>query len=279
MLTDRAALVAARASLTGSVAAVLTMGALHEGHASLIRLARERADHVIVTVFVNPLQFSAGEDFERYPRALATDVATAESAGADVVFAPERADIWPRAPRVTVDAGPLQHLYEGAMRPGHFNGVCTVVLALFNLVRPDLSVFGQKDAQQLAVIRAMVRDLAVPVEIVGAATVREPDGLALSSRNRYLSAGERRRALVLFRALTAGQAEGMAGRDAVLQAATAVLAEEPEVAVDYCELVTSDFEPATEGAATLVVAARVGTTRLLDNVAVTLPAPALGSRP
>ncbi len=270
LVTDRAALETARAPLTGSVAAVLTMGALHEGHASLIRLARERADHVLVTVFVNPLQFGPGEDFERYPRTLDADVALAAAAGADLVFAPDRRDVWPAAPQVTVDAGPMQHRFEGAIRSGHFNGVCTVVLALFHLLRPHLSVFGQKDAQQLAVIRAMVRDLVVPVEVVAAPTVREPDGVAMSSRNRYLSPAERTRATVLSRALRAGAAASIDGRDAVLHAAKAVLATEGEVDVDYIELVTADFEPAQSGDASLIVAARVGPTRLLDNVQLSL---------
>jgi pantoate--beta-alanine ligase len=246
------------------------MGALHAGHASLIRLARERADHVVVTVFVNPLQFGAGEDFERYPRTLEADVALASAAGADVVFAPQRSDIWPTPPRVTVDAGPLQHVYEGAVRPGHFNGVCTVVLALFHLLRPQVSVFGEKDAQQLAAIRAMVRDLAVPVEILGAPIVREPDGLAMSSRNRYLSSADRQAAAVLARGLRAGAAAGRLGREGVLEAAAAVIAAEPSVQTDYLDVVTADFEPARSGSARIIVAARVGGTRLLDNMAVEL---------
>lgn len=275
LVTDRDALTAARADMRGTVAAVLTMGALHDGHASLIRLARERADHVLVTVFVNPLQFGPGEDFERYPRTLDADIAIASAAGADVVFAPDRAQIWPVAPRVTVDAGPLQVLYEGALRPGHFNGVCTVVLALFNLLRPHLSVFGSKDAQQVAVIRAMVADLAVPVEIVGAPIIREADGLAMSSRNRYLSPVERSQATLLHRALLAGAAAGMAGASAVLQATKDVLAGEPDVAPDYVSLVTDSFDAVDasyEGNAMLILAARVGSTRLLDNISVALRA-------
>lgn len=263
--------------MTGRVAAVLTMGALHEGHASLVRLARERADHVVVTVFVNPLQFGAGEDFERYPRTLDADLLVAADAGADVVFAPTRAQVWPAPPLVTVDAGPLQHAFEGAIRPGHFSGVCTVVLTLFHLVQPHVSVFGRKDAQQLAVVRAMVRDLALPVEIIGAPIVREADGLALSSRNRYLSPDERARAVVLSRALAAGAAAGPRGRQAVLASASGVLASEPLVAPDYLELVTPAFDVADDthpGDALLIVAARVGTTRLLDNVAVTIGVPA-----
>ena len=246
------------------------MGALHVGHASLIRLARERADHVIVTVFVNPLQFGAGEDFERYPRTLEADLAVASAAGADVVFAPQRFEIWSTPPRVTVDAGPLQHVFEGAVRPGHFNGVCTVVLTLFHLLRPQVSVFGEKDAQQLAAIRTMVRDLAVPVEIVGAPIVREGDGLAMSSRNRYLSPAERLSAGVLARALRAGADAGSSGRAGVLSAAAEVLATEPSVHTDYLDVVTADFEPAQAGVARVIVAGRVGATRLLDNMPVAL---------
>lgn len=277
LVTDRAALSSTRNAMPGRVAAVLTMGALHEGHASLIRLARAHADHVVVTVFVNPLQFGAGEDFERYPRTLDADLAVAAEAGADMVFAPARTDVWPSPPLVTVDAGPLQHVFEGAIRPGHFNGVCTVVLALFHLVRPDLSVFGAKDAQQLAVVRSMVRDLAVPVEIVGAPIVRESDGLALSSRNRYLAPEERERATVLSRALAAGTARARHGRRRVLAAASEVLAAEPLVTPDYLELVTPSFEVVDDeyaGDALLIVAARVGGTRLLDNAAVTIGGPA-----
>ena len=270
LIAERAAFANARAALPGSVAAVLTMGALHAGHASLIRLARERADHVVVTVFVNPLQFGPGEDFERYPRTLEADIALASAAGADIVFAPQRSDIWPTPPSVTVDAGPLQHLYEGAVRPGHFNGVCTVVLTLLQLLRPAVSVFGEKDAQQLAAIRAMVRDLAVPVEIVGAPIVREADGMAMSSRNRFLSPADRVAASVLFRALRAGAAAGRLGRERVLNAAAAVLATEPSVQTDYLDVVTADFEPASSGDSLIIVAARVGGTRLLDNMAVAL---------
>ena len=270
LISDRAALTAARDALSGPVAAVLTMGALHDGHASLIRLARQRADHVLVSVFVNPLQFGESDDFQRYPRTLEADVELAAAAGADLVFAPDRADIWPAAPRVTVDAGPVQHLYEGAIRPGHFNGVCTVVLALFHLLRPDVSVFGDKDAQQLAVIRAMVRDLALPVEIVGAPIVRDPDGLAMSSRNRFLSAPERAAAPVLARALRAGADMAGAGRQAVLQAAGEVLATEPAVHPDYLDIVTPDFDIAHGGDGRIIVAARVGGVRLLDNMPVAL---------
>ena len=183
----RAELAAARDALTGTVGVVMTMGALHSGHETLLRAARERADHVLVTIFVNPLQFGPNEDFDRYPRTLDADLEICRRAGADLVFAPAVADMYPDGqPRVRVDPGPLGEELEGASRPGFFHGVLTVVLKLLQLTRPDLAFFGEKDYQQLTLVRRMARDLDVPVEIVGVPTVREPDGLALSSRNRYL---------------------------------------------------------------------------------------------
>ncbi|MFD7033314.1 pantoate--beta-alanine ligase, partial [Streptomyces sp. NPDC059917] len=188
---------------------VMTMGALHEGHATLIRTARERAGtagQVVVTVFVNPLQFGANEDLDRYPRTLDADLEIAAAAGADAVFAPAADEVYPGgAPQVRISAGPMGTLLEGATRPGHFDGMLTVVAKLLHLTRPDAALFGQKDAQQLALIRRMVTDLNFPVEVVGVPTVREADGLALSSRNRYLSDPERRTALALSRALAAGR--------------------------------------------------------------------------
>ncbi|MEU1130907.1 pantoate--beta-alanine ligase, partial [Streptomyces sp. NPDC005900] len=193
----------------GRRAVVMTMGALHEGHASLIRAARRIAGpdgEVVVTVFVNPLQFGAGEDLDRYPRTLDADLKIAEQAGADTVFAPGVDEVYPGGePQVRVSAGPMGTVLEGATRPGHFDGMLTVVAKLLHLTRPDVALFGQKDAQQLALIRRMVRDLNFPVEIVGVPTVREDDGLALSSRNRYLSPDERRTALALSQALFAGR--------------------------------------------------------------------------
>lgn len=192
---------------TGRRAVVMTMGALHEGHATLIRTAREIAGdgEVVVTVFVNPLQFGAGEDLDRYPRTLDADVKIAELAGADVVFAPSVDEVYPGGePQVRISAGPMGERLEGSTRPGHFDGMLTVVAKLLHLTRPDVALFGQKDAQQLALIRRMVRDLNFGMEIVGVPTVREADGLALSSRNRYLSATERRTALALSQALFAG---------------------------------------------------------------------------
>ncbi|MBM7168370.1 pantoate--beta-alanine ligase, partial [Streptomyces sp. G44] len=202
----------------GRRAVVMTMGALHDGHASLIRAARRAAGpdgEVVVTVFVNPLQFGAGEDLDRYPRTLDADVKIAEQAGADAVFAPAVDEVYPGGePQVRVSAGPMGTVLEGATRPGHFDGMLTVVAKLLHLTGPDVALFGQKDAQQLALIRRMVRDLDFPVEIVGVPTVREDDGLALSSRNRYLSPEERRTALALSRALFAGR-DGLAAREAL----------------------------------------------------------------
>ncbi len=254
--TTRQELEVARKVLPGRVAVVMTMGALHGGHAALLRGARQRADRVIVTVFVNPLQFGAGEDLHRYPRTLAADLELCAREGADVVFAPRPEVVYPTVPIVRVQAGRLGDVFEGAVRPGHFDGMLTVVLKLLHLTRPDVALFGQKDAQQLALIRAMVRDLDVGVDIVAVPTVREPDGLALSSRNRYLTAGQRTAALALSRALATGDAA--AGRAALLA--------EPGVDTDYLERVRStDFEVDPAGDL-LIVAARVGTTRLIDNV-------------
>ena len=260
---------------------VPTMGALHEGHAALLREARSRAGErgaVVASVFVNPLQFGPGEDLDRYPRTMADDLALCARAGVDVVFAPGVAEVYPGGPdaaRVTLDPGPLGGVLEGRVRPTHFRGVLTVVAKLFGLVRPDVAVFGQKDYQQLVLVRRMVADLCLSVEVVGADTVREPEGLALSSRNRWLSADERRVATALSAALRAGAAAGAAGPQDVRRAAAAVLAAEPELDLDYLELTSPDLGPAPQaGPARLLVAARVGATRLIDNVAV-----ALGSLP
>ncbi|MFF3158192.1 MULTISPECIES: pantoate--beta-alanine ligase [unclassified Streptomyces] len=331
---------------TGRRAVVMTMGALHEGHATLIRTARELAGpegQVVVTVFVNPLQFGAGEDLDRYPRTLDADRAIAERAGADAVFAPSVDEVYPGGePQVRVTAGPMGELLEGAARPGHFDGMLTVVAKLLHLSAPDVALYGQKDAQQLALIRRMVRDLNFPVEIVGVPTVREDDGLALSSRNRYLEPAERTAARALSRALFAardrlaaehalharataggaaagradaltaiGEARAAADAHAVAAAAPSPAAikavaqgvldaaakAEPPVVVDYLALV----DPATfqeigrpdedgsgerppgghgreapggfDGTAILAVAARVGTTRLIDNIPLTFGAP------
>jgi pantoate--beta-alanine ligase len=257
----------------GDVALVPTMGALHEGHRTLIREARVRADQVVVSIFVNPLQFGPNEDFSRYPRTFGADLDVCRAEGVDVVFHPAAEDMYAPDRQVSVHAGRMGEIVEGAVRPGHFDGMLTVVLKLFNLVHPDLAVFGQKDAQQLALIRRMVADLDLPIEILGAPTVRESDGLALSSRNRFLSDDDRETAVALSRALRAGAAElTPAG---IRAAAQEVLdAAGPRLDVDYLALV----DPATfaevsetyEGMAVLAVAARVGSTRLIDNVTLTL---------
>jgi pantoate--beta-alanine ligase len=261
-----------RDALPGPVALVPTMGALHEGHRTLVRVARQRAASVVVSVFVNPTQFGPGEDFDRYPRTWDADLAALGEEGADLVFHPDAEDVYPPGSvGVTVDPGPLGGVLEGAIRPGHFAGVLTVVAKLFGLVRPDLAVFGEKDYQQLTLIRAMARELALGVEVVGVPTVREDDGLALSSRNRYLDPQQRARAVALSSALRAGADAGPQGADAVLAAARAVLAAEPTLVQDYLELTDVDLGPApSAGPARLLVAARAGTTRLLDNIAVEL---------
>ncbi|MGW6142057.1 pantoate--beta-alanine ligase [Streptomyces sp. NPDC055144] len=311
----------------GRRAVVMTMGALHDGHAELIRTARSIAGadgEVVTTVFVNPLQFGAGEDLDRYPRTLDSDVKIAEQAGADVVFAPSAEEVYPGGePQVRVAAGPMGERLEGASRPGHFDGMLTVVAKLLHLTAADIALFGQKDAQQLALVRRMVRDLNFPVEIVGVPTVREDDGLALSSRNRYLSAEERRTALALSQALFAGRDRHAAqealraraheapstharadalnaigearaaadahavakaspgGPEAVRAAARQVLDEaarvRPPLMLDYLALVDpadfTDVKRGYTGEAVLAVAARVGATRLIDNIPLTFGAP------
>jgi len=265
-----------RADLPGPVALVPTMGALHEGHRTLVRAARERAGSVVVSVFVNPTQFGPGEDFDRYPRTWDADLAALAEEGADVVFHPPVEEVYPPGSLgVTVDPGPLGGVLEGAVRPGHFAGVLTVVAKLFGLVRPDVALFGEKDYQQLTLIRAMARELALGLDVVGVPTVREDDGMALSSRNRYLSPEERVRAATISRALRAGAAAGPLGADAVRTAAAEVLATAPELVLDYLELTDPDLGPVpAAGPARLLVAARAGSTRLIDNVPVTLGAPA-----
>jgi len=260
----------------GRVVLVPTMGALHEGHLSLIRQAREHGSLVVVSIFVNPTQFGPGEDLDRYPRMLDTDLEACEAAGADLVFAPEVEEVYPDGGwQVSVDPGALAEELEGAVRPGHFRGVLTVVAKLFGLVRPDAAILGQKDYQQLVLVRRMVTDLCMGVEVHGGDTVREPDGLALSSRNAYLSADDRVTALALSRSLRAGAEVAGRSPDAVLAAAHAVLDRTPELDVDYLVLRDPDLGPAPDsGAARLLVAARVGSTRLIDNAAVMLrPSP------
>ncbi len=282
VVSDRSELAAARAAATGPVVLVPTMGALHQGHRSLLRAAREPAGTVVASIFVNPLQFGAGEDLDRYPRSFESDLELCAEEGVDLVFAPPASQIYPERPVVTVSAGPLGDILEGVHRPGHFDGVLTVVLKLFSLVRPDVAFFGAKDAQQLVLIRRMVADLDLPVRIASVPTVREPDGLALSSRNRYLSASDRRAALALSGALRAAaeQAAGGADAAAVRAAAVQTVAGEPALVVDYVSLVDPetlvDLSPDTAGPALLVVAGRVGTTRLIDNVSLRLTATRVG---
>ena len=264
-----------RDALPAPVVLVPTMGALHEGHRTLVRAARQLGGSVVVSVFVNPTQFGPGEDFDRYPRTWEADLAALAEEGADLVFHPPVEEVYPPGSvGVTVAPGPLGDVLEGAVRPGHFAGVLTVVAKLFGLVRPDVAVFGEKDYQQLTLIRAMARELALGVEVVGAPTVREDDGMALSSRNRYLSAGQRHAAAALSGALRAGAAAGVHGPDAVLAAARQVLAGAPALVPDYLELTGPQLDPApTAGPARLLVAARAGSTRLIDNTEIVLGEP------
>lgn len=272
-----AGLTAACATLRPPVVLVPTMGALHDGHRAVLRRARELAGPhgaVVVSVFVNPLQFGAAEDLDRYPRTLGHDRAVCAEEGAAVVFAPARDQMYPQEQTVTVSPGPVGRVLEGATRPDYFGGMLTVVLKLFNLVRPEVAVFGEKDAQQLGAIRRMVAELNVRVQIASVPTVREPDGLAMSSRNAYLSAEQRETALALSRALRAGAASAGDGPAAALAAARTELSAaeyaDPPLRTDY--LVLADAQsfapvgPCYTGTALLLVAATVGTTRLIDNV-------------
>jgi pantoate--beta-alanine ligase len=283
LAATRAELAAARAALdpgTGPVVLVPTMGALHAGHVRLLRAARTLAGprgSVIASIFVNPLQFGPNEDLDRYPRTLDEDLAMCAREGVRLVFVPSVAEMYPGGqPEVTVDPGPMGQLFEGEFRPGFFGGVLTVVLKLLHLTRPAIAVFGQKDAQQLTLVRRMVTDLNLDVVIEPVPIARDADGLATSSRNRYLAAADRAVALALPRALRAGQAraaEGFGDAAAVLAAARDVLGAEPALAVDYVAVVDpGTFGPAGPGPALLVAAAKAGGTRLIDNVPVVLPA-------
>ena len=276
-----AGIAAARAIMPSPVVLVPTMGALHGGHRALLRHGKQLAGKdgsVVVSVFVNPLQFGAGTDLDRYPRTLTSDLSVCAEEGVAVVFAPLAEQMYPVQQEITVNPGPAGEVLEGAFRPGFFTGVLTVVLKIFNLVRPDAAVFGQKDAQQLFLVRRMVADLNLKVDIASVATVREPDGLAASSRNGYLSPAERLTALALSKALCAGAAAGPDGQESVLAAARAELAAaaeaDPPLLTDYLELV----DPATfaavdaghSGPAHLLVAGTVGKTRLIDNALLTV---------
>jgi pantoate--beta-alanine ligase len=276
----RAELARALSAQAGSRALVMTMGALHEGHLSLVRRARELADHVVVSIFVNPAQFAPGEDYDAYPRSLDADLAALRTVGAEVVFAPQPGEVYPVPTSFTLDPGPIARVLEGATRPTHLAGVALIVAKVLNLVRPDVALFGQKDAQQLAMVRLLVRDLDLPVRIEGVPISRDTDGVARSSRNQYLSADERVHARALSRALREGTriADEGGAASAVAAAARRVLAAEPDVGVDYVALADADtFEVRGQGddaaaagrPAYLLVAARVGATRLIDNTIVT----------
>ncbi|MEI6229880.1 MAG: pantoate--beta-alanine ligase [Actinomycetes bacterium] len=278
----RVALDAVLDSLEAGVvhAVVPTMGALHEGHATLIRAARQHvgaAGLVTVTIFVNPTQFSANEDFDRYPRTLQADIDLCAASGADVVFAPAVSEVYPTgATEVTVHPGPLGDVLEGAVRPGHFQGVLTVVNKLFNLTCADVGFFGEKDYQQLILIRHMVRDLSMSVEVVGVPTVREPDGLAMSSRNRYLDSADRGQAELVPRAISAGSAVAQRGGSSDDVIAEVQRFFDPHlIEVDYVVVTDPELGPApVAGEGRLVVAVRVGSVRLLDNSPIQLGAPA-----
>lgn len=250
---------------------VPTMGALHEGHLSLIRRVRAECEVVTASIFVNPLQFGPHEDFARYPRSFEEDCRLLEAEGVDLLFAPEVAEMYPPGAVTTVTVFEIGNRLDGSSRPGHFAGVATVVAKLFNTVRPHRAYFGQKDAAQLAVLRQMVRDLNFDVEIVGCAIVRDADGLALSSRNKYLSAEERRHALVLRRALLRMErmvAEGERQSDALIQEGRRIIQAEPGVRLDYLAIIDANtLIPVTsiESGTLVAVAAYVGSTRLIDN--------------
>lgn len=260
-----------------TIGLVPTMGALHDGHAELVRTATGHADLVVSSVFVNPMQFGPHEDLARYPRTPEADTERLDEEGVDAVFLPSLEEMYPHGGRsaTIVTAGHLGTVLEGRSRPGHYDGVLTVVAKLFGIVQPDVAVFGEKDAQQLFLVRRMVRDLDMPVEIVGQPTVREADGLALSSRNRFLQAGERQDALTLVRALDAAGASADRGVEAMLAAAQAVFAEQTGATLDYLAIVDpATFTSAGEdhhGRVQVLVAARVGTVRLIDNAVFVVP--------
>jgi pantoate--beta-alanine ligase len=274
LVHTKADLAKARAALPGRVAVVPTMGALHDGHRANFKRAKEIADSVVVTVFVNPLQFRPNEDLDKYPRTLDADLAMCEAEGVDLVFAPSVNEMYPdgRDGLTTVHAGPDGEILEGASRPGFFTGVLTVVSKLFHLTRPDAACFGEKDFQQLAMVRRMVRDLDMGIEIWAVPTDREPDGLARSSRNVFLSEAERAAALAIPRAITAAQ-----DSPDPLAAAQRTLAAEPGLDVDYVVVRATDLgEAPAQGPARLLIAAKAGTTRLIDNAHVLIGHSAIG---
>ena len=260
----------------GERAVVMTMGALHDGHAELMTTARELVGpggQIAVSIFVNPTQFAPGEDYQRYPRTWEADLGVCREAGVDIVFSPTAEDLYSGGMDITVDPGPLGTVLEGAVRPGHFRGVLTVVAKLMNIMRPTSALFGEKDYQQLALIRTMVATLDFPLAVVGVPTVREEDGLAMSSRNTYLSEDERRTASAIPAAITAATAAAAAGASAsdVIAAAEEILSAEAGLETDYVAITDPDFGPAPpEGPARLLIAAKVGPPRLIDNVAIVL---------
>ena len=289
----RAELADALSRLPGTKALVMTMGALHSGHLQLVREARELADHVIVTIFVNPTQFAPGEDFDAYPRTLDADMDALETVGADLVWAPAPQDVYPTPVTVTIDPGPIARVLEGKTRPTHFAGVALVCTKVVNLVRPDVALYGQKDAQQLAVLRTVFAQLDIPVRVHPVPIVRAEDGVALSSRNQYLSDDERIRARALSRALRRGAEAAEAGAQPaqIVAECHSVIDAEGGIDLDYIALVDAGtFEilagtesvPVGEGAAAptilsdgsrearILIAAKVGTTRLIDNMEVPL---------
>ena len=262
-----------RAKQSGTIALVPTMGALHDGHLSLVRAARTACDAVIVSIFVNPTQFGPNEDFERYPRSLDSDLELLKQEAVDFVFLPDKAEMYPAGDTGTlVEVPQIGNRLDGAFRLDHFRGVATVVAKLFHITLPDMAFFGQKDAAQVAVLRAMVRDLNFPLKLIVCPTVREPDGLAMSSRNRYLTSNERAQSLVLYRALSEARGAAHRGiRDAgkLRDTMMRVMQDEPAAEMEYVEVVDPDtllpIEDVSEGAL-LAIAARVGGTRLIDNV-------------
>jgi pantoate--beta-alanine ligase len=257
-----------------TIAFVPTMGFLHEGHASLLREGRKRADLLVLSIFVNPTQFGAGEDFESYPRSLDRDAGIADKAGVDVIFVPDAREIYPQGYQTYVNVETLTQPLCGAARPGHFRGVTTVVVKLFNIVAPDIALFGEKDFQQLAVIRRMVADLNMDVEIVGMPIVREADGLAMSSRNSYLSPEERKSALCLSRCLAAVSdqyGKGVKRVEMLRKTAMDVLDSEPSAAVEYADFRHKDTLEEVDNACDdtlLALAVRIGKTRLIDNMVI-----------
>jgi pantoate--beta-alanine ligase len=271
-ITEARAAVAGLRGESRSLGLVPTMGALHAGHISLVRAARSSCDAVVATIFVNPTQFAPGEDFSKYPRTFDADCRMLEAEGVDLLFAPEPAEIYPEGFRTVVEVEGISDRLDGESRPGHFRGVATIVAKLFNIIAPDKAFFGQKDAAQVAILRRMARDLNFPLEMVVCPIVRDPDGLALSSRNRYLSPEDRRHALVLSRTLRRIDepiAAGISDSASLLDAGLAVLAEEPAVRLDYLRIVDPDTLedlPDVRHGALVAVAAWVGPARLIDNV-------------